>query len=401
MSRRLMNLTALSVLAAWLPLASLAAQDDQQEGPEDEQPAVEEEVFVVGSKSDVSRQELEASVGYFAEERIRDDVITNIEDVFDRTANAFTGTASFGAYSIRGVNNNGVAGAINNSNALATVFYNQTALGLTSADYIKPSMFDVSSVEILRGPQSSIQGPNSLIGAIFINATPAQFNNTNGRVVLEAGEFGTLRVGVVQNLDLASDVFALRLIAETRQTDGDATNITTGRDDVQRIDDQTYRLQGRFRPASRDDLFFDATLMRVDSDSNPFGLVLPEPGGDLFDRTQPYNVDDEYPSDLNLGNFLVDWQISDSWQFTSVTSVSDFGADQRFDGDLTAFDFLSVGGFIEESLLNQDFRFQFGGDRVNALFGAYYSDAEYNSGFFGNGIFPDGMGGIMPFNTTT
>ncbi|MEM1246279.1 MAG: TonB-dependent receptor [Acidobacteriota bacterium] len=401
MSRRLIHLAAVFFLGACLPLPSLLAQDSQDKGSDDEPLAVEEEVFVVGSKTDVSRQELEASVGYFAEERIRDDVITSIEDIFDRTANVFTGTAAIGAYSIRGVNNNGVSGSLNNSNALATVFYNQTALGLTSADYIKPSMFDVSSVEVLRGPQSSIQGPNSLIGAIFINATPAQFNRSNGRLLLEAGELGTLRVGVVQNLDLASDVFALRLIAETRQTDGDVTNITTGRDDVQRVDDQTYRMQGRFRPASRDDLFFDATLMRVDSDSNAFGLVVPQPGSDLFDRIQIYNVDDEYPSDLNLGNLLIDWQISDSWQFTSVTSVSDFGLDQAFDGDLTQFDFLSVVGFAEESLINQDFRLQFGGERVNALIGAYYSDAEYGAGFAGSGLFPDGMGGSMPISTAT
>ncbi|MEM6705798.1 MAG: TonB-dependent receptor [Acidobacteriota bacterium] len=406
MSGRFKKLAVLFLLGASLPLPPLLAQDAQaqdaqEEEAEDEQPTVEEEVFVVGSKSEVSRQELEASVGYFAEERIRNDVVTNIEDVFDRTANAFTGTASFGAYSIRGVNNNGVAGSFNGSNALATIFYNQTALGITSADYIRPSMFDVSSVEILRGPQSSIQGPNSLIGAVLINATPAQFNSFNGRLLLEAGELGTARVGVVQNLDLASDVFALRLIAETRQTDGAVTNTTTGRDDVQRTDDQTYRVQGRFRPASRDDLFFDMTLMRVDSDSNPFGLVQPGPDGTIFSRTQPYDVDDEYPSDLNLGNLLIDWQISDSWELTSVTSVSDFGADQRFDGDQTAFDLLAVSGFIEESLLNQDFRLQYGGERLNVLLGAYYSDAEYDSGFSGVGIFPDGMGGLAPFNTTT
>ena len=145
-----------------------------------------EEIVVVGSKTNATRQELGTSVGYFNEARLQNDAIYNVEDVFVRTANAFTGTASFGAYSIRGVNNNGIVGSFNNSNALASIVVNQVALGISSGDYVKPSLFDAYSAEVLRGPQTSVQGPNSLIGAVYINYNKPSFEDPNeGTILIE------------------------------------------------------------------------------------------------------------------------------------------------------------------------------------------------------------------------
>ena len=118
-----------------------------------------EDVTVVGSKLDTGRQEFGTSVAYLGEERLESEAIFTIEDVFNRTANAFAGTAQFGAYSIRGVNNNGLDSGFGNANALASILLNQTALGPRTGDYLNPSLFDVRSVEILRGPQSTLQGP--------------------------------------------------------------------------------------------------------------------------------------------------------------------------------------------------------------------------------------------------
>ncbi|MEM6708492.1 MAG: TonB-dependent receptor [Pseudomonadota bacterium] len=361
-----------------------------------------EEILVIGSKTNASRQELSTSTGYFSEERLQDDAIYNVEDIFARTANAFTGTAGFGAYSIRGVNNNGITGAFNASNALASVVVNQVALGVSSGDYVKPSMFDANSAEILRGPQTAVQGPNSLIGAVYINYNKPSFDAGNeGLLRLEGGELDTLRAGLVQNIVLADDVFAARIALEKRETEGDATNSTTGSDDVQREDEETARLALLYRPNGTDDLTFEFTYLRNESDSNAFGLVVPPPGGDLFDRVQPYNVDDEYPSDFDQLSLQVGWQISDRWRLTSITGSNQFELFQGFDGDLTAFDFLAVQGFIEEELLSQELRLNFEGDRLSGLLGAFYSDGEYRSGFSGVGIFPDGEGGVAPFNTTT
>ncbi|MEM7100017.1 MAG: TonB-dependent receptor [Pseudomonadota bacterium] len=360
-----------------------------------------EEVIVIGSKTNATRQELSTSVGYFDEERIKGETIYNIEDIFDRTANAFTGTTGFGAYSIRGVNNIGIAGTINNSNALASIVMNGVAMGVGSGDYVKPSLFDAASAEVLRGPQSSLQGPNSLIGAVYVNYNRPQFEDNDGVLRVEAGELGTQNIAFAQNLKLVEDVLAARLVLEKRESDGDAENTVTGSDDVQRIDEESIRLSIRWQPTGDEDLIVDFSYFNNDSESNPFGLVVPPPGGDLFDREQPYNVEDQYPSEFDMYALEINWQVNEMWRFTSVTGSSDFELTQIFDGDLTPFDFLGVTGFGEEELFSQEFRLTYEGDRLEALIGLFYSDGDYGNGFAGVGFFPDGMGGIAPFNTTS
>lgn len=161
-----------------------------------------EEVTIVGSKLDTGRQEFGTSVAYLGAEQLESDAVFTVEDAFNRTANAFTGTAQFGAYSIRGVNNNGLDSGFGNANALASILLNQTAVGPRTGDYLNPSLFDVGSVEILRGPQSTLQGPNALIGSVLVNYNKAAFDGWDGRVRLEGGGLGARRVQVMQNAEI-------------------------------------------------------------------------------------------------------------------------------------------------------------------------------------------------------
>ena len=218
-----------------------------------------EDVTVVGSKLDTGRQEFGTSVAYMGRERLESDAIFTVEDAFNRTANAFTGTAQFGAYSIRGVNNNGLDSGFGNANALASILLNQTAVGPRTGDYLNPSLFDVGSVEILRGPQSTLQGPNALIGAVLINYNKPAFDGYDGRVRLEGGGLGTRRVQVMQNAELVDDVLAARLTVEDRYARGAVTNLVTGDDDVQRTDERTLRGQLSLRPRADDRVRFDFT----------------------------------------------------------------------------------------------------------------------------------------------
>ena len=359
-----------------------------------------EQIIVVGSKTGETRQEIATSVGYFGEEQIRDQVMYNVEDAFDRTANASVGSSIAGAYSIRGVNTDGIAGSLNRSNALASILVNQVALGKSSGSYVKPSLFDAASVEVLRGPQSSLQGPNALIGSVYINYNRPDLYDYEGSVRAEVGEQGTQRLALMQNLVLAEDTLAARVVVETRQSDGDVVNTTTGRDDVQNEDEETVRLALRWQPLGNEELVFDLTYMHNDSDTNATPFVVAPPGGDLFDREQTYNVEGDFPSDFDLWSLEANWQVNERWRLSSVTGLNDFSLKQRFDGDHSAFALLTADGFIKEELFSQEFRLHYEGDRLSGLIGLFYSDGKYSNGFNTSGVFPDGNGGIIPFNMT-
>ena len=367
--------------------AFVIEEDAPKFAPESE---VLDNVIVIGSKTGATRQEFGVSVALFDAERIRSETIFNVEDVFDRTANASTGNSISGAYSIRGVKTDGIAGALNKSNALASILVNQVAIGVSSANYVKPSLFDAASVEVLRGPQSSLQGPNALIGSVFINYNRPDFDGYEGTVRAEVGELGMQRLALMQNAVLAEDTLAARLVLETRQADGDVDNPVTGRDDVRRQDEKTIRLTLRWQPLGNGDLLFDLLYQHNESDTVASGFVASPPGGDLFDREQNYNVDEEFPSDFDLISLKARWQVNEHWLLTSVTGASNFSLDSRFDGDLTALDLFAVNGFLEEELFSQEFRLNYEGDRVSALLGLFYSDGDYNDGFAEvPGFFPE------------
>jgi len=365
--------------------------------------AFSEDVTVVGSKLDTGRQEFGTSVAYLSAERLETDAIFTVEDAFDRTANAFTGTAGFGAYSIRGITNIGLTTSFSRANALSSVLLNQTALSPTTGDYLKPSLFDASSVEILRGPQSTLQGPNSLIGSVLINYNKASFDGYRGRVRFEGGGLGTMRTSIMQNVELVDDVLAARVTYENRQADGAVTNVVHDVHDVQRTDEQTVRLQLGLRPRADDRVAVDLTWLHNDSDSNPFALVAPNPrtGSELYDREQNYSRLDEYPFTFDLVNLEASVALTDRWSLTSVTGYSAFDLTQRFDGDLSEFDILNVDAAGADTLASQEVRATYSGGAVDAVAGVFVSQGDYGFGFHGVGFFPDGMGGVMPFNSTS
>ena len=362
-----------------------------------------EEVTIVGSKLDTGRQEFGTSVAYLGAEQLASDAVFTVEDAFNRTANAFTGTAQFGAFSIRGVNNNGLDSGFGNANALASILLNQTAVGPRTGDYLNPSLFDVGSVEILRGPQSTLQGPNALIGSVLVNYNKAAFDGYGGRVRLEGGGLGTRRVQVMQNAELVDDVLAARVTFEDRYARGAVTNSFSGADDVQRTDERTVRTQFALRPRADDRVRFDFTWLRNDSDSNPFGMVASDDaaGITLRDRRQPWNQPDRYPSKLDFLNLETRVALDERWSLDAVTGYSRFDLTQNFDGDLSSFDFLHVDAAGGDTILSQEVRAAYRGDALDALVGVFHSRGDYDFGFQGTGIFPDGMGGLAPFNRET
>ena len=346
-----------------------------------EEVKVIEEVVVIGSKDDTTRQELTTSLGYIDGDRIEREPIFNVEDVFNRVANAFTGTTSFGAYSIRGVNNNGITGSINNSNALASILINQVALGINTGDYLKPSMFDAESVEILRGPQSANQGPNALIGSVYINYRRPEFGSSEGQARFEGGMFDTTSVKLMQNAEVIDDRLAARIVLETRKSDGAVTNTTTGRNDVMRTDEKYARIMLRGLPFADKSLMLDLTFIHNDSDSNPFGLVHAPTGGDLFDRKQPYNTNDSYPAETSLMSLIADYGINDRWALTLVTGYNNFDINQFFDADLTALPLVEVNNSNNEELFSQELRLNYDSDNLSGLLGVFYSNGDYEQGF--------------------
>lgn len=91
------------------------------------------------------------------------------------------------------------------------------------------TFFDMDGVEVLRGPQGTLFGKNTTAGAILMRTAAPIIDSNEGRVTLEAGNYGQLMGEGMVNLAI-SDSLAVRVALLHDEWDGFMTNAGTGED---------------------------------------------------------------------------------------------------------------------------------------------------------------------------
>jgi len=184
-----------------------------------------EEITVTGPrKRSEAIQDVPQSIQAFSADDIRDARIQGYEDIFRLTTNASVEESANGdvTVSIRGID----TGSPITESGLG--LYVDGAYAYFRGVRSNVSLFDLESVEVLRGPQGGLYGRNSIGGALLINTARPRF------------EFGTsakLRVGSdaargfegMVNLPIVPETLALRVAYTDSQRDSFFTNRALGR----------------------------------------------------------------------------------------------------------------------------------------------------------------------------
>lgn len=117
--------------------------------------------------------------------------------------------------------------------------------------------YDLSDVQVLKGPQGTLFGKNTIGGAILLTPQAPAFN-TDGYV---QGSYGNLNYRDFQgavNLPLLPNLLAVRIAGEVRNRDGMEKNITGGAD-FDNINQQSIRVSALLTPSEnfRNTTIFD------------------------------------------------------------------------------------------------------------------------------------------------
>ena len=109
--------------------------------------------------------------------------------------------------------------------------------------------FDISSIQVLRGPQGTLYGRNATGGVIIINSADPT-SKFEGRVRGELGNFDHRQLNAMINVPLGKDL-AFRATGGYRNDDGYIHNLTTGKDVA---GSRTYNVRAklRWRPENAD-----------------------------------------------------------------------------------------------------------------------------------------------------
>lgn len=187
------------------------------------------------------------------------------------------------------------------------------------------TLFDVQSIEVLRGSQGSRYGANALAGLVYVRST-APSAERDGRLQVMAASDDAYSAGAAFGGALGNDDSALfRLSAHHHRSNGHRDNDYLGRDDTNGRNETSIR--GRLHLSLFSTFSADFALMYSDIDN----------GYDAFAIDNSYTMLSDKPgrdAQESVGlSARLQWSGSDIASLTSITAIADSSIDFSFDAD--------------------------------------------------------------------
>ncbi|MBV1877149.1 MAG: TonB-dependent receptor [Pseudomonadales bacterium] len=349
-----------------------------------------EEVVVTATKREESIQEVPIAVSAFTGRDLAKRGVQDFHGLMEVSPSIAiqqsSNSAQGGSIRIRGV---GTAGSNPGLEAAVGTFID--GIYRSRAGQAFSDLGDIERIEILRGPQGTLFGKNTVAGAVNVITNKPQFEN-NSSVSFAAGNYDSKNIKGFVNT-FVSEELAFRLSYSWNERDGFVEDINTN--DVYQDRDR-YSLKGQVLWVPTDEIearlivdytekdetccvasyiFFGSRSPLVqglggnsnllNKDSTPKAGVNYEP----FERTEDQGVS------LDLS-----WDFSENITLKSLTGYREFRVHRSTDPDFSSADILGTLDTVNTfDNFSQEFHFIATADKFDFFVGAYiYSEDLYS-----------------------
>ncbi|MEM9704747.1 MAG: TonB-dependent receptor [Pseudomonadota bacterium] len=352
--------------------------------PED--PTVSDEIIVTGTKQNLTVQEVDVSVEVFDQERLDREALFELRDVLQRTPNIVSSGVN-SDFTIRGIGRRGVGGA--GGGVTSNVYLDGAPISNGALAFGSESVWDIEQIEVLRGPQSTVQGRNALAGAVVLR-TADPTHDWTGKGRLRMAEFGSQQFSGVVSGPIIADEIAFRFAADFQTTDGFIDNVATGESDDAR-ENLLLRAKILVEPSQLPDLRAEFTVDYNDSTSSFSRLVAPVQANDpTFTSFDPSALETfGRPNSADLENIRILTDIS--YDLSSDITLQAIGTFEKTNSDESIGSRETVSLFrsaIETDVTttvtySAELRLQYDFGRWTGYVGAYYfrDDADRDLDF--------------------
>ncbi len=373
---RLGKIALLLGTAAFTPFAA-SAQDAEAPAAEERTSSLDaiNEILVTGTKTRDAEnvQDVALAVTAFNADTLEAFKIRDIQGLSFQTPNVSLdqiGTSRGQAnFSVRGL---GINSSIPSIDPTVGVFVDGVYLGINAG--VVFDLFDLESVEILRGPQGVLFGRNVTGGAVVLNTgNPTEDFRGKFRAAVD-GPIDSGRGGANYTVSgtisgpIVEDTLLFKLGAYYNKDEGYFTNLFDGSNHGE-ADTKILRgaLEGRFG-----DLMIRAKLDYFESEGD--GPTAQNRG--IFDRDSfDFAIDEPgfYANEIWTGSLTAEWDIGPG-TLTNIFGYRDYTASTRGDIDATPVFLFHSNTQTTQDQISNELRYAISTDSFDLTFGGFYFD---------------------------
>ncbi|MDF1768749.1 TonB-dependent receptor [Maricaulis sp.] len=245
-------------------------------------------------------------------------------------------------------------------------------------------IYDVDRIEVLRGPQGTLYGRNTIGGAVKYVTRRIDPDQPTLSTRVSVGSYGQLDTVLSGSAPL-DDTFRIGATIGRFTRDGFGENLNTGEENYDK-NVFGYRVSAEWEPT--DTFFVRLAYDSVSDTSNARGGHRLIPGAlsgapvldNVHDTRAGLNVVDQEVEGDGVA-LTAEWEINENWTIRNILA-------DRSDTSITPIDFdnlpsgdLDVPAIYENEQFSEEFQLLYSGERLNGLVGYYYLDANATTVF--------------------
>ena len=361
---------AVLLLSPFTTMTSFAEDGDQSEA------RVLEEIIVTATRRSETKQDVPISISVVGADDIDGSGSINMQDISSLVPNFVFGQGNNEAtsnISIRGIFSYVAPGQVGFDQS-ASVYVDGVYMGKQFA--ANADLGQTERVEVLRGPQGTLFGKNTVAGAVnIISRKPG--NELEGGVSLNLGNRDLVHVTSNVNVPLVDDRLALRLSLGHRSQGGYVTNTFLDDDDIGSAEVTSGRVQLRFTPGERTTVDLNSDFFSADNRDYIFEYIADNPLNDNKKFTKTNNHPETTDRELFGISLTVEHLFGNGYTFTSISGWRDDKVSFEADIEGNPLDIFAGTFIVEPQQFTQELRVASPTDKAyDFVAGLYYFDQE-------------------------
>ena len=406
-------------LAAAAPASAQGVDEDTAAEEGDASPEQGNAIVVTARRREESLQETPIAVSAFSAETLEERQITHTQDLERITpslqfkpAGQLSGNTAAAVVFIRGVGQLDPTAAVDPG---VGIYIDEVYVGRSVGGTIE--FGDIASVEVLRGPQGTLFGRNTIGGAILVRTREPEFGEFSGRGRVRAGSDDLVEGFAALNIPLG-ETAAARVSGGFRNRDGYVIRAFDGLD----LGDEnvkTFNAALRWEASPRFDISLRADYTDRDENGAPFtfagineqapvpaivsvaagcpGATMPFPGTPSPGAPNVPNINDPRCANdfYDMGPFTnggtadvlstseiwgvsgtARYELTDDLTLKSITAYRSTESRGIRDADNTPFVIITTDVGAESTQFSQELQLQYDSGPVSAIVGGYYLDED-------------------------